>query len=65
MKKQENQSTQPDESGGEKVSGKPTLVRKGIRTFYGIVEDSLENKKENYDWSSSIIRTDGKNKILS
>tara|TARA_Y100001936_G_scaffold179688_1_gene176622 strand:+ start:3042 stop:3368 length:327 start_codon:yes stop_codon:yes gene_type:complete len=49
MKKQENQSTQPDESGGEKVSGKPTLVRKGIRTFYGIVEDSLENKKENYD----------------
>ena len=24
-------------------------LEKGIRTYYGIVEDSLENKKENYD----------------
>ena len=47
--KKNNQSIQPDESDGEKVSGKPTLVRKGIRTYYGIVEDSFDNKKENYD----------------
>ena len=47
--KKNNQSIQPDESDGEKVSGKPTLVRKGIRTQYGIVEDSFDNKKENYD----------------
>jgi len=31
------------------MSEKPTLVRKGIRTYHGIVEDSFENKKENYD----------------
>ena len=47
--KKYKQSIQSDESDGEKMSEKPTLVRKGIRTYYGIVEDSLENKKENYD----------------
>ena len=47
--KKYNQSIQPDESDGEKMSGKPTLVRKGIRTYYGIIEDSFDNKKENYD----------------
>ena len=36
-------------SDSEKMSENPTLVKKGIRTYYGIVEDSLENKKENYD----------------
>ncbi|MBT3761968.1 MAG: hypothetical protein HOF89_05225, partial [Candidatus Nitrosopelagicus sp.] len=50
MKKQnKKQPIQSDESDGEKMSENPTLVRKGIRTYYGIVEDSLENKKENYD----------------
>ena len=44
-----NQSIQSGESDGEKVPGKPTLVKKGIRTYHGIVEDSFENKKENYD----------------
>ena len=49
MKNNNKKSIQSDESDGEKMSEKPTLVRRGIRTFYGIVEDSLENKKENYD----------------
>ena len=49
MKENKKQSIQSDGSDGEKMSEKPTLVRRGIRTFYGIVEDSLENKKENYD----------------
>ena len=49
MKQNKKQSIQSDGSDGEKMSEKPTLVRRGIRTFYGIVEDSLENKKENYD----------------
>ena len=49
MKYNKNESVQSDESDGEKMSEKPTLVRKGIRTFYGIVEDSFDNKKENYD----------------
>ena len=49
MKDNKKESIQLDGSDGEKISKKPTLVRKGIRTYYGIVEDSLENKKENYD----------------
>ena len=49
MTQNKKQSVQLDGSDGEKMSKKPTLVRKGIRTFYGIVEDSFENKKENYD----------------
>ena len=49
MKKQKKQAIQSDGSDSEKMSENPTLVKKGIRTFYGIVEDSLENKKENYD----------------
>ena len=49
MKYNKNESVQSDESDGEKMSEKPTLVRKGIRTYYGIVEDSFDNKKENYD----------------
>ena len=49
MNKNKKESIQSDGSDGEKMSEKPTLVRRGIRTFYGIVEDSLENKKENYD----------------
>ena len=49
MKQQKKQAIQSDGSDSEKMSENPTLVRKGIRTFYGIVEDSLENKKENYD----------------
>ena len=49
MKELEKQAIQSDGSDSEKMSENPTLVRKGIRTFYGIVEDSLENKKENYD----------------
>ena len=49
MKKQYKQAIQSDGSDSEKMSENPTLVKKGIRTFYGIVEDSLENKKENYD----------------
>ena len=49
MKQNKKQSVQSDGSDGEKMSEKPTLVRKGIRTFYGIVEDSFENRKENYD----------------
>ena len=49
MKNSNKESIQSDGSDGEKMSEKPTLVRRGIRTFYGIVEDSLENKKENYD----------------
>ena len=49
MTNNNNQSVQSGESDGEKVPGKPTLVRKGIRTYYGIVEDSFDNRKENYD----------------
>ena len=49
MKNYKNESVQSDGSDGEKMSEKPTLVRRGIRTYYGIVEDSFENKKENYD----------------
>jgi len=49
MKKQKKESIQSDGSDGVGMSENPTLVRKGIRTCYGIVEDSLENKKENYD----------------
>tara|TARA_Y100000748_G_scaffold178275_1_gene149278 strand:- start:132 stop:416 length:285 start_codon:yes stop_codon:yes gene_type:complete len=49
MKNNNKKSIQSDESDGEKMSEKPTLVRKGIRTFYGIVEDSLKNKEENYN----------------
>ena len=49
MKEQNKQAIQSDGSDSEKMSENPTLVKKGIRTFYGIVEDSLENKKENYD----------------
>ena len=47
--KKYNQSTQPDESDGEKMSGKHTIVKNGIQTSFGIVEDTLENKRENYD----------------
>jgi secreted protein with Ig-like and vWFA domain len=49
MKDNKKESIQLDGSDGEKISKKPTLVRKGIRTFYGIVEDSLQNKEENYN----------------
>jgi len=49
MKENKKQSIQSDGSDGEKMSETPTLVRRGIRTYYGIVEDSFENKKENYD----------------
>ena len=49
MKNSNKESIQSDGSDGVGMSENPTLVRKGIRTFYGIVEDSLENKKENYD----------------
>ena len=49
MKEQNKQAIQSDGSDSEKMSENPTLVKKGIRTFHGIVEDSLENKKENYD----------------
>ena len=49
MRNNKNESVQSDGSDGEKMSEKPTLVRKGIRTFYGIVEDSLQNKEENYN----------------
>tara|TARA_Y100000590_G_scaffold381476_1_gene450674 strand:+ start:434 stop:718 length:285 start_codon:yes stop_codon:yes gene_type:complete len=49
MKENKKQSIQSDGSDGEKMSENPTLVRRGIRTYYGIVEDSFENKKENYD----------------
>jgi len=49
MKYNKSKSVRSDGSDGERMSEKPTLVRKGIRTFYGIVEDSFENKKENYD----------------
>ena len=49
MKYNKNESVQSDESDGEKMSEKPTLVRKGIRTYYGVVENSFDNKKENYD----------------
>ena len=50
MKKNEEiQSTHSGGSSGVVMPENPTLVKKGIRTFYGIVEDSLENKKENYD----------------
>ena len=49
MKEQYKQAIQSDGSDSEKMSGKPTLVRKGIRTYYGIIEDSFDNKKENYD----------------
>ena len=49
MKDQYKQAIQSDGSDSEKMSENPTLVKKGIRTYYGIVEDSLENKKENYD----------------
>ena len=49
MKEQNKQAIQSDGSDSEKMSENPTLVKKGIRTYYGIVEDSLENKKENYD----------------
>ena len=49
MNKNKKESIQSDGSDGVGMSENPTLVRKGIRTFYGIVEDSLENKKENYD----------------
>ena len=49
MKELEKQAIQSDGSDSEKMSENPTLVKKGIRTYYGIVEDSLENKKENYD----------------
>ena len=49
MTQNKKQSIQLDGSDGEKISKKPTLVRKGIRTFYGIVEDSLQNKEENYN----------------
>jgi len=49
MTQNKKQSIQSDGSDGEKMSEKPTLVRKGIRTFYGIVEDSLQNKEENYN----------------
>ena len=49
MTNNKNESVQSGESDGEKMSEKPTLVKKGIRTYHGIVEDSFENKKENYD----------------
>ena len=49
MKEQYKQAIQSDGSDSEKMSENPTLVKKGIRTYYGIVEDSFENKKENYD----------------
>lgn len=49
MTEQYKQAIQSDGSDSEKMSENPTLVKKGIRTYYGIVEDSLENKKENYD----------------
>jgi len=49
MKYNKKQSIQSDGSDGEKMSETPTLVKKGIRTYHGIVEDSFENKKENYD----------------
>ena len=41
-------SIQSDGSDGEKMSEQPTLVRRGIQTYYGVVEDSLDNKTENY-----------------
>ena len=41
-------SVHSGESNGEKVPEKPTLVRRGIQTYYGVVEDSLDNKTENY-----------------
>ncbi len=49
LKENKKQSIQSDGSDGEKMSETPTLVKKGIRTYHGIVEDSFENKKENYD----------------
>ena len=49
MKNNNKKSIQSDESDGEKMSEKPTLVTKGIRTIYGVVEDSLKNKEENYN----------------
>ena len=49
MKRHNKKAIQSDGSDSEKMSENPTLVKKGIRTYYGIVEDSLENKKENYD----------------
>ena len=49
MKEQNKQAIQSDGSDSEKMSENPTLVKKGIRTYYGIVEDSFENRKENYD----------------
>ena len=49
MRNNKNESAQSDGSDGEKMSEKPTLVKKGIRTYHGIVEDSFENRKENYD----------------
>ena len=47
--KKYKQCDQSDGSVVSKLSEKPTLVKKGIRTYHGIVEDSFENKKENYD----------------
>ena len=48
MKKKKKESTHTDESGGEKVSEKPTLPKKGIKTYYGEMSDTEEAKKENY-----------------
>ena len=61
MRNNKNESVQSDGSDGEKMSEKPTLVKKGIRTFYGIVEDSFENRKENYD---EVCHTEDRPEIL-
>ena len=48
MKRKPNKSTHSDGSSGEKMSEKPTLPKKGIKTYYGEMSDTEEAKKENY-----------------
>tara|TARA_Y100001936_G_scaffold252670_1_gene313435 strand:- start:3335 stop:3616 length:282 start_codon:yes stop_codon:yes gene_type:complete len=43
-----NKNPFSSDEDGEKVTEQPTLVRRGIQTYYGVVEDSLDNKTENY-----------------
>ncbi len=49
MKNNVDQSVQSGGSDGEKMPEKPTLVKKGIRTYHGIVEDTPQNREENYN----------------
>ena len=57
MKRHNKKAIQSAGSDSEKMAENPTLVRKGIRTYYGIVEDSLETKRKTMT-KSVMLKTD-------